>query len=323
MTFPAPPEFTSFADEVIAGLDDEQPHLSSKWFYDDRGTELFRRIMACPEYYLTEAEAEIYRQSATDLLGAIGSAPFDLIELGAGDGSKTQLLIERFLAQNRQFHYRPIDLSSRALEELGKLVRLRWPNLAFTPERGDYFEALDRLGSSDSGRQRLVLFPGANVGNYSPAEAVVMLRRLRSFLQPGDHLLTGFDLKKDPAVVLAAYNDGGGLTAAFNLNLLQRINRELGADFQLDCWRHWETYDPASGAARSFLVPIEPQRVTLGKAKRSFNFPAWTAIQVEISQKYHLSEIDHMAREAGYECVEHFTDRRMWFTDSLWKVPNP
>ncbi len=322
MTISPTSKYSPFAEDVIAGLSSERRHLSSKWFYDDRGSALFQEIMERPEYYLTGAEAEIYRQCADDLLAPIGGRPFDLIEFGAGDGTKTQLLIERFLAAGAQFTYRPIDLSDSALASLGKLIKMRWPKLEFSPIQADYFEALDRLGSSTGGRLRLVLFPGANIGNFTPPEAVRMLSNIRSFLKPGDLVLTGFDLKKDPSVVLAAYNDPDGVTAAFNLNLLTRINLELQGNFQLDCWRHWETYNPATGAANSYLVPIKPQTVTIGAVGKSFQFRAWEAIEVEISQKYHLREIEGLAVASGFDFLQHFTDGREWFTNSLWQVPS-
>lgn len=321
MTAATTSKLSSFATEVMEGLASEPRTLSSKWFYDERGTQLFKEIMTCPEYYLTQAEAEIYETYVTDFLAATDGQPFELIELGAGDGSKTQILLDYFYKNDARFTYRPIDLSSSALAELGDLVKLRWPRLEYKPIQADYFEALDRLGGRGNRQRRLVLFPGANVGNFTPADAVAMLTKIRGFLTPGDLLLTGFDLKKDPAVVLAAYNDAAGVTANFNLNLLSRINRELGGNFELDCWRHWQSYDPVSGAACSYLVPIEPQTVSLGAAGRTYQFRAWDPIQVEISQKYHLREIEGMAEAAGYEFVRHFSDGREWFTNSLWRVP--
>ncbi|THH39718.1 L-histidine N(alpha)-methyltransferase [Neolewinella litorea] len=311
-----------FARDVLSGLSQSNPQLNSKWFYDERGNVLFQQIMQCPEYYLTDAEAEIYRNSASELLEEIQGATFDMIELGAGDGSKTQLLIERFLAAGARFAYRPIDLNAAALSEVREIIGLRWPALEFQAIQGDYFEALDRLGRSSGSRRRLVLFPGANIGNFSPGEATAILQRIRGFLAPGDLLLTGFDLKKDPAVILAAYNDPAGHTAAFNLNLLHRINRELGGNFQPDNWRHWETYDPASGAARSYLLPTKKQEVTITALEQTFTFRAWQAISVEISQKYSLREIEGMADASGYECVRHLQDRRGYFSDSLWRVPS-
>ena len=321
-TSPTSPTRHTFIEDVVTGLSAERRRLSSKYFYDDRGSKLFQAIMQTGEYYLTESEEEIYRSCGKELLTYLGGKPFDLIELGAGDGSKTQHLIEQFLAAKARFAYRPIDLNGSALQELSNLINYRWPKLDFEPIQADYFEALDRLGNSSGRRQRLLLFPGANIGNYKPGEAVSILNRIQNFLSPGDLVLTGFDLKKDPAVILAAYNDPAGRTAAFNLNLLARINRELDGNFVLDCWRHWETYDPVSGAARSFLIPIEPQTVRIGAANKNFVFRAWQPIEVEISQKYSLREIEGMAEAAGFECIKHFQDRRCYFTDSLWRVSN-
>lgn len=319
---PQPLTRHAFLESVVQGLSAEQPYLSSKWFYDARGNKLFQKIMGSEEYYLTDAEKEIYQNCGKDLLEYLKGEPFDMIELGAGDGSKTQYLIERFLAAKARFAYRPIDLNASALQELEELINFRWPNLDLKPIQADYFEALNRLGNSSGGRRRLLLFPGANIGNYPAAEAVDILRKLRDFLQPGDLLLTGFDLKKDPAVILAAYNDAGGHTANFNLNLLERINRELNGNFVLDCWKHWECYDPSSGAAISHLVPIEAQTVRIGDAKKDFTFRAWQPIKVEISQKYSLREIEGMSDAAGFEFVRHFQDSRDYFTDSLWRVPS-
>ncbi len=311
---------STFASDILAGLRASPKQLSSKWFYDERGNKLFQAIMAMPEYYLTDCEKEIFQDAGPALLAATGGRPFDLIELGAGDGSKTQYLIEHFLAAGADFVYRPIDISAHAIELLGTLIRHRWPFLPFQPIEGDYFSALNRLGSGQSGRLRLVLFPGGNIGNFTPEEAVEFLRHLRTFLRPGDLLLTGFDLKKDPAIILAAYNDATGHTAAFNLNLLARINRELSADFDLDNWRHWETYDPLSGAARSYLVAQGPQTVHIADLEEVFSFAPYEAIAVEISQKYSRQEIQAMSVAAGYTLLEHLEDARGWFTDSLWRA---
>ena len=216
--------------------------------------------------------------------------------------------------------YRPVDLNAAAINELKKLVALNWPQLAFAPVQADYFAALDRLGQSLDGQRRVVLFPGANIGNYTPAQAIGVLRDIREFLTPHDLLLTGFDLRKDPAVILSAYNDAAGCTAAFNLNLLQRINRELGGNFRTNDWRHWETYDPVSGAARSYLVPTKDQRVSIDALDTAFDFPAWAGIAVEISQKYSLKEIEDLARRAGFQHRRHFQDKRGYFSDSLWEL---
>ena len=309
----------SFANEILAGLKSSPKKLSSKWFYDERGDKLFQQIMAMPEYYLTDCEREIYQRYAPEILSALGGSAFDLIELGAGDGSKTQHLLEHFWEAKAHFVYRPIDISEHAIEVLGDLVKRRWPLLPFEPVQNDYLAALDRLNSGASDRRQLVLFPGANVGNFTPREAVEFLRHLGSHLKPGDLLLTGFDLKKDPAKILAAYNDDTGHTAAFNLNLLSRINRELGADFDLQNWQHWETYDPLVGAARSFIVAQGGQTVHIADLAETIRFDAFEAIAVEISQKYSRPEIAELAQSAGFSVIRNFEDSNGWFADSLWQ----
>jgi L-histidine N-alpha-methyltransferase len=313
-------QISPFAADILNGLAASPRRLSSKWFYDERGDALFQRIMAMPEYYLTDCELEIFQKAGPDLLRAIEGRNFDLIELGAGDGTKTQYLIEQFLAAGATFTYRPIDISAHAIDILGDLIHRRWPSLPFKPVQDDYFSALDRLGKSQGGHLRLVLFPGANIGNFTPEEAVQFLRHLHGFLRKGDLLLVGFDLKKDPATILAAYNDPAGNTAAFNLNLLRRINGELGADFRLDHWKHWETYDPVSGATRSYLVSLTAQSVHLPDYDRQFRFAAWEAIEVEISQKYDRPGIEGLLRQAGFSFLQHLEDQRGYFADTLARV---
>jgi dimethylhistidine N-methyltransferase len=310
----------AFAEEIEVGLSASPRRLSSKWFYDATGDKLFQAIMAMPEYYLTDAEREIYQICGPDLLAEIGDRPFDLIELGAGDGSKTRYLIDAFLSAGADFTYRPVDISANALDQLTGRVKQSWPDLAYAPLNGDYFAALKELGQPAEGTVRLVLFPGANIGNFNQTAAAEFLLRLRKFLNPGDLLLTGFDLRKDPATILAAYNDPAGHTAAFNLNLLRRINNELGGDFDLSNWRHWETYDPLSGAARSYIVSETEQTVTIAALGTSYAFDAWEAISVEVSQKYGTREIEALATAAGYTHLRHFTDERVLFSDSLWRV---
>lgn len=311
---------SAFAEDIKTGLCTYPRRLSSKWFYDANGDKLFQAIMAMPEYYLTDAEREIYQNCGPALLKTIGNRSFELVELGAGDGSKTRHLIDHFIAAGASFTYRPIDISAHAIKILGERVAVQWPNLPFAPLNDDYFAALNRLGSTDKETLRLVLFPGANIGNFPTAEAAGFLRHLRKFLRPGDLLLTGFDLKKNPDTILKAYNDPNGHTADFNLNLLRRINRELGGDFNLIQWRHWESYDPVSGTARSFLVSRADQKVTIKALDKTFAFGAWEAINVEISQKYSKRDIEALAKEAGYSHQRHFMDKKKYFSDSLWMV---
>lgn len=314
------PQLTTFGREVLMGLESSPKSLSSKWFYDEKGDKLFQRIMDSPEYYLTEAELEIFRDQADRFLAATGGLPFDLVELGAGDGSKTQHLLEYFIYHKADFRYLPIDISKNALTGLTSLVKIRWPDLPYEAIQGDYFHALANLPGSSTRRSKLVLFPGANIGNFATENARTFLNKLRQQLAPDDTLVIGFDLKKDPTRILAAYNDARGVTAQFNLNLLERINRELGGNFQLEKWQHWPTYDPISGACRSFLVSKEKQTVRVEALKRSFDFATAEAIDMEISQKYSLSEIEALAEATGYQVAEHLTDDKGDFVNSIWRV---
>jgi uncharacterized SAM-dependent methyltransferase len=162
---------------------------------------------------------------------------------------------------------------------------------------------------------------GANIGNLPPERAHTFLTRIREHMDPGDYLIIGFDLKKDPEIILRAYNDPAGITAAFNLNLLQRMNRELGAQIDLDQFKHWETYDPVSGATRSFLVSTADQEIYIGALERSYSFSAWEAIEVELSQKYSLAEIEELAASIGFAWVQHLTDSNNYFVDTIWRKP--
>lgn len=309
-----------FAREVLDGLQSNPKTLSSKYFYDERGNRLFQQIMKLPEYYLTGCEFEILQACQTEIAALFGQNTFDLIELGAGDGYKTKILLTYFLETGADFRFIPIDISEAALGELRASLGQEIPSLAVMPMQGEYFQVLETMRSWKD-RAKLILFLGSNIGNLTPQEAVRFLTGLRQALSPGDHLLLGVDLKKDPGTVLAAYNDPTGVTAAFNLNLLSRINRELQADFNLDQFFHWETYDPVSGAARSYLVSREAQQVFLGYWNQTIHFQPWEGIYVERSQKYHFDDLAEMADRSGFEILRHFTDTRGYFADSLWRVP--
>jgi L-histidine N-alpha-methyltransferase len=318
---PSTTQRAAFAADVLIGLDARPKRLPSKYFYDAEGDKLFQAIMRMPEYYLTGCERDIFRTHKQALLDLIGSAPFDVVELGAGDGAKTKILLEHFLDSGAAFRYRPIDISGAVLRQLREDLAKRWPQLRVNTLQGDYFQMLESLNIRENTR-KVVLFLGANIGNMRPEEALAFLRRLADGMHAGDLLLIGFDLKKDPQIILDAYNDPAGHTAAFNLNLLRRINRELGGEFQLDAFRHWETYNPATGSARSFLVSQKAQRVWIGALERAFDFHAWEAIAVELSQKYSVPEVEEMAARAGFETIRHLFDPRVYFVDALWKKPS-
>ncbi len=314
------PELSTFAEDVLRGLSSTPKELSSKYFYDDEGTRLFQEIMKLPEYYLTGCESEIFRGQAGEIYFAFanGDKAFDLVELGAGDGTKTAILVRHFIEQNAEISYSPIDISQEALDALSAKFAAEFPLLKIDTRNGDYFTILESL-KNGSGRRKILLFLGSNIGNFSPDQALTFFRRLRDVMDADDLLFIGFDLQKDPHVIVPAYDDADGVTAEFNLNLLKRINRELGGDFEADKFTHYANYRPVEASARSFLISRERQDVYIKALDRTFYFEQWEAVFMEISQKYSPLMIEDLARESGIEIKQNFFDDRDYYCNSLWR----
>lgn len=311
----------SFAQDVLKGLSANPKVLYSRYFYNEKGDQLFQEIMKLDEYYLTRTEYAIFSEQKAFLLDLFtrDNSGFDLIEFGAGDGYKTKVLLSYFQENQASFRYLPIDISANVLDELVDDLKETIPELEVDGIQGEYFKSLSRL-SDTSEAKKVILFLGSNIGNFKREEAILFLSKIGANLSPDDILLIGFDLKKDPAVILDAYNDKKGVTRAFNLNLLQRINDELGGNFRLDKFRHYPVYDPMTGETRSYLVSIEEQVVCIGGLEKEFLFKAWEPIFMEISKKYDLDEIREMAAEAGFEIKKNLLDKDNFFVDSIWKL---
>lgn len=311
----------SFAEDVSAGLSANPKFLSSKYFYDDEGSRLFQQIMDLPEYYLTRAEFEIFSTQTKEIFEAFTSQneSFELIELGAGDGTKTVVLIDYFLKRNADFTYAPIDISQEAVDSLTNNFKHKFPDLKIDSRTGDYFHILKSL-KSESKEAKILLFLGSNIGNFSKESSVEFFKSLREVMNDGDLLFVGFDLQKDPRVILSAYDDAEGVTANFNLNLLRRINRELGANFDLENFSHYALYRPNECAARSFLISRTEQNVTAEALNQTFHFKAWEPIFMEISQKYSLEMIENLAQASGFQVRRNFFDANKYFADSLWET---
>ncbi len=309
-----------FASDVEKGLSAKPKYLSSKYFYDSTGDDLFREIMKLPEYYLTKCEYEILTTNRQKILGIIKpkDQEFDLIEFGAGDGFKTKVLLKYFLAKEVDFKYMPIDISENALEILRSGLIKTLPDLKYKPLQGEYFSALESLNKIDS-CNKVILFLGSNIGNFSWTEANGFLSRLSDLLNNGDKVIIGFDLKKDPEVIRKAYDDSSGVTRAFNLNLLTRINNELDGNFDLTNFKHYATYNPQSGEARSFLVSKKKQDVRIGKLDRSFHFDLWESIYMEVSQKYDVETINELAIGNGFRVLDNLFDCKHYFVNSVWE----
>lgn len=308
-----------FRTHVLAGLAGTPKKLSSRFFYDAEGDRLFQCIMASEDYYVTRAENEILSEQTDDVLKALanGHKRFSLFELGAGDGAKTRHLLRHALEQDRDPIYRPIDISENALEQLGQRLKKELPTLRFHAEQGEYFEAIKR-GFADPSEPKAVLFLGSNIGNLDREQAITLLKGVAEYLGPNDRFLVGFDRKKDPATIRRAYNDREGHTSAFNLNLLHRINRELGADFNADNFIHTPVYDPSSGRALSYIVSTRDQEVHIPGVEKPIHFKAWEALHTEISQKYDDGMIGDLAEHSGLRITDQFTDSKGYFTDVVF-----
>lgn len=310
-------------EDLVLGLGSNPKSIPSKYFYDDRGSEIFSRIMDLPEYYPSRCEKEILNEQADAILDALGPLPsLRITELGAGDGRKVLPLLRRARERVKDLVYCPIDISESALRSLTEFLRAGVPGLRIEPRRLDLETAWADLPVARD-RSNLILYLGSTLGNFEPQGQRDFMRRLRSRLRPGDHALIGFDLKKNHRLLQKAYDDEAGVTREFNMNLLRRINRELHADFDESAFDHLASYNPFSGSMESWLVSRKEQTVNLAKAGLRIQLRAHEGIHVETSWKFSIAEISSLALLSGFESVRRFYDQRRWFADDLWAcTPN-
>ncbi|WP_422361845.1 L-histidine N(alpha)-methyltransferase [Reichenbachiella sp.] len=308
-----------FLTDVLDGLSSDSKHISSKYFYDKKGDAIFQQIMHMDEYYLTNAELDIFESHKSEIARIFfpEQQPFNLIEFGAGDGMKTKVLLKELLNHEIPFDYVPIDISQNALDQLHQSLTKEMPDLSFKGIQGDYFEVLNKLKESN-GRRNVVLFLGSNIGNFTNDEAQSFTSNISNKLNPGDLLFIGVDLKKDPKKILLAYNDSKGITAEFNYNLLRRINRELGGNFDVEQFEHHPTYDPVTGECKSALLSKIEQEVELDG--QTFHFAEWEPIHTEISRKYSLKQLHQLAKKSGFEVKKDLFDANQYFVDSIWEI---
>jgi L-histidine Nalpha-methyltransferase len=311
---------TSFAQDVEKGLSSPVKYLSSSYFYDEMGSTIFQQIMDLPEYYLSRCEAEILSTHCNGFLKAFQTkAGFDLIELGVGDGSKTAILLDHFLKQSVDFTYAAIDISASALEGLETALSKQFPTLQTKMIANDYFLGLETL-QLQSKRRKIVLFMGSTIGNFTNSAAIRFLKQLRQYMNPNDLLCLGYDLKKDPNTILAAYNDNQLVTAEFNYNLLRRMNQELGANFSVENFIHAPIYHPQKGCAESYLLSIKKQSVYIKALDKTFSFDEWEAIHTEVSYKYSVQEMEKLTFAAGFSPKTNFFDAKKYFCNAIFKV---
>lgn len=302
------PTIGSFLADVLEGLGSGHKQLSCMYLYDRHGSELFDQICELDEYYLTRTELAITENNASEMATLIGPRSV-LIEFGSGSSLKTRHLLD---CLEELVAYVPIDISKAHLLATAKALAIDYPHIHIRPICANFMEPLRLPEGIDESARRIVYFPGSTIGNFPPAMASQCLAQVAALCGPGGGVLLGTDLKKDRARLEAAYNDTRGVTAAFTLNLLTRINRELGADFQCDQFKHKSEYNEGRGRIESSIVSLDDQTVTLGETKISFD--KGEEIEIEYSQKYNLTDIDALAQAAGFEVTKVWTDPENLFS---------
>jgi dimethylhistidine N-methyltransferase len=296
-----------FAAAVVEGLSKPRKTLPCRFFYDARGSELFEEITRLPEYYPTRTETQILNTHAHEMVEGFDHNGV-LIEFGSGSSIKTEILLQR---APKGFTYVPIDVSESALASAKQRLETRFPALSVRPVIGDFSHAID-IGHDLAARPRVGFFPGSTIGNLTPPEAIRLLRTFKASLPRESRLLIGIDLKKDARQLVLAYNDAAGVTAEFNLNLLTRINRELGAAIDLGAFRHEAIYEPREGRIEMHLVSLVEQIVWV--SGRAFRFEPGERIHTENSYKYSIPQFQELARAAAWAPNRVWTDARQQFS---------
>jgi len=308
-----------FYNDIIEGLSQYPKKLPSKYFYDAAGDRLFQQIMHSLDYYVTRCELEIFTTQLPEMTKLLikDGTPFDLIELGPGDCYKSVHLMKALTKLRADFNYIPIDISGAVLDLINTTLPALLPEMPVRCMNGEYFHMLSKANKYSANR-KVVLCLGGNIGNMTIAESNTFCRTLRKHLNPGDLVITGFDLVKNPNVIRAAYYDREGITSLFNLNLLERINQELEGNFNLNDFEHYCSYEPEIGAGKSFLVCLEDRIVRIRNKEILFKRDEY--IWMEISQKFKLEQISDMALNNGFKPVGNLMDSKRWFVDACWEV---
>src|SRR5687767_4627956 len=306
---------TGLAEDVRKGLSAHPKRFLPKYFYDELGSQLFEAICLLPEYYLTRAENEILQRYADEIAASVEGQK-TLVEMGSGSASKTRLIIEALLRSQSELLFMPVDISATALESSSRILLQSYPRLKIEAFAADYFAGLAELGKKPR-RRTLALFLGSNISNFDADEAHRFLRAMRNVLKQDDALLLGADLKKDPAILEAAYNDTLGVTSAFNLNVLARINRELGGTFDLRAFQHKAFYNEALGRIEIYIESLVNQRVRIEKLDLDVEFAAGELIHSENSYKYDIDGIEQLAIATGFKLSHTWSDSDERFSSNL------
>jgi dimethylhistidine N-methyltransferase len=312
-----------FAKEVMNGLGKKRKKLNPTLFYDQKGSELFEQICVQPEYYLTVTEYKIIIENIKLLLKLYDNKEVCIVELGSGSSRKTKILLNYFLEkQNGNLHYFPIDISQEFLYKSSLKLQGDLPKIIIHPIASDYFDGIETVtkildSQNNIPNNKLILFLGSSLGNFEPKDAIIFLRNIREKVNKEDSLLIGFDLQKKKNILEAAYNDVEGITAKFNLNILERINKELDGEFNLENFEHLAYYNQLKNRIEMHLISKVKQKVSINKLNQVFVFKKGETILTEYSYKYTLKSIGELANKSNFKVERNFLDNNEWFDITL------
>lgn len=310
-------EKQTFLKDVAFGLDASPKFLHSKYFYDTIGSEVFYQICQLPEYYLPACETEILLKYRGDIIETFAGREINVVEFGGGKSQKVEIIIETFIKAGFRTSLTAVDISDMALKQMGESVAKRFPTVEFRSTVLDYNSYV--LPVPNERIPNFILYLGSNVGNLSWGQSTGFFSRLRKSLSAYDRLLIGFDVVKSPEILHLAYNDRSGLTSKFNLNLLERMNRDLGANFDISKFRHYSYYDPKIESVESYIFSLQSQEIFIAGLDKRIVFQPLESIHTEHSYKFTSEKIRKMADESGFTIVRNFFDEKNYFCNSLWK----
>lgn len=306
-----------FIKDIEMGFAKIPKQIPCQYLYDERGSELYNQITEHPDYYLTGSEIEILFNNKKAIAELMNKKPFNLLELGPGNGMKSQLLISQFIEDQLEFEYCPIDISPDYLETVQKLFKLQFPKLIIKPRLSDFLTGLKRL---DKHKTNMVLFLGSSIGNLDALGQQCFISSLAQLLNENDLVLLGFDLLKNAHILLKAYDDSAGITRDFNLNVLTRINRELGANFNTDHFQHHATFNETNNAMESYLISKMEQVIKIKALKKTYRLYKNEVIHTESSYKFDIKQIEELAKQNHFNIVARFYDSKHYFINMLWQV---
>jgi dimethylhistidine N-methyltransferase len=311
-----------FACDVKEGLERTKKKIKSKYFYDHIGSQLFEKICLQPEYYLTRTELAMLDKYSREIMKLHDHHHISILELGSGSSTKTRIMLKCILKKQNQLYYFPIDISHTILYEAADKLSNEFSGLYTIGIFSDYIEGVrkvsDLISSKDDiPKTKLILFLGSSIGNFEPKEAISFFRAIRARMENHDSFLVGFDLHKDPKILEAAYNDKAGITAKFNLNILARINRDLGGKFDLGAFSHYSFYNENKKRIEMYLISKNNQKVHIHGIGKTFTFKENERIHTENSYKYTLEQIRLLAKESNFKVKGNFIDEKKWFDLAL------